>query len=125
MFTSWIDFPGTWCWGPSARSGAILFRWVREGYRRPQPGSAARILVAPGRRYPAQPINLSRIFDLTIPGQYEAQLAGMGMISNVIRFRVLPPNNKPTGPAIAWYDGKVPRFTMVWGAIRHGLQMGT
>ncbi len=122
-FPSWTDFPGTWCWGPSARSGTTLFRWVRDGYRRPQSGSAARILVAPGRRYLSQSINLSRIFDLTIPGRYEAQLSGMGMISNVIKFRVLPPNNKPTGPAIMLRGSPAPKFVISWGPARHGVQL--
>ncbi len=78
----------------------------------------------PGQRYTLSlPLNFSHIFDISVPGQYKAQLAGMGMISNVINFRVLPPNNKPAGPAITWYPAKPPRFTTAWGAVRDGLQI--
>ncbi len=40
-------------------------------------------------------MDLSHIFDLSVLGKYEAQLAGMGMVSNVIKFQVLPPDDRP------------------------------
>ena len=73
----------------------------------------------------AQSSRLSRIFDLTAPGQYEAQLAGMGMVSNLVKFQVLPPNNKPAGPAITRYRAKPPKFTTAWGSVRDGLQIAS
>jgi hypothetical protein len=47
----------------------------------------------------------------------------MGMISNVIKFRALPPNNKPAGPAIMLRGSPAPKFVISWGAVRHGIQL--
>ncbi len=122
-FPSWSIFPGTWCWGPENLSPASLLRFVGATFRSPSPGSAVREGISPNQSYSADPIDFSHIFDLSVPGKYEAQLAGMGMVSNVIKFQVLPPNNKPPGPAITRYPGKAPRFTTVWGGIHGGLQI--
>lgn len=122
----WLQFPGTWCWGPGTFRPTRFLREVGGGYRVPHALFASiEESVPPGGQCVLGLLDFSHIFDLSIPGKYKAQLAGMGMVSNVITFRVLPPNNQPTGPAVGWYDGKAPRFTMVWGAIRDGLQMGT
>ena len=123
LVSSWRNFPGTWCWGPGNRFATRMLRFVRGGYRRPLPGSEMRSGALPGQSYNAGQANFSHIFDLTIPGRYEAQLAGMGMISNVITFRVLPPNNKPTGPAIMLRGGPAPKFVISWGPARHGIQL--
>ncbi|MGC8541749.1 MAG: hypothetical protein ACP5QA_14130 [Phycisphaerae bacterium] len=122
---SWMQFPQAWCWG-SGRVPARFLREVGQGFRGDQyvGGSFMLTSVPPGRRYAFTPLNFSHIFDLSVPGKYKAQLAGMGMISNVIKFRVLPPNDKSNGPAIREFAAKLPAgFT--WGNPRRGVQIGT
>ena len=122
--SSWLEFPGTWCWGPGPSGTARLLRDVAQGFRAPSPiFSSIEGFVPIGGRHSLSPISFSHIFDLTVPGRYEAQLSGMGMISNVIKFRVLPPNNKPTGPAIMLRGGPAPKFVISWGPARHGIQL--
>lgn len=99
-----------------------MLRFVRNGYRRVLVGSAVRINIGPGHSYALSPIDFSHIFDLTTPGKYEAQLAGMGMISNVIKFRVLPPKDKPDGSAIEFFALKAPKQA-AWGSPHNGVQM--
>ncbi|MGC9261083.1 MAG: hypothetical protein ACP5I8_13540, partial [Phycisphaerae bacterium] len=76
----WLNFPGTWCWGPNTVRATRLLRSVGEGYRTPQFTSRVAAGAPPGARYALVPLNVSHIFDLSLPGKYKAQLAGMGMI---------------------------------------------
>ena len=119
-------FPSTWCWGPGpAYTRTTLFRNAPINFAMPQAGSVKRSGAMPGQRHRLRiPINFSHIFDLTMPGRYEAQLAGLGMVSNVIKFRVLPPNLKPRGAALLPRAGAAPQFVTAWGKPRRGVQMG-
>jgi hypothetical protein len=120
----WVNFPETWCWGPGSLVPAPILRWVDGGYRNYYAGSAKSGGARPGASYALSlPLDFSHIFDISVPGRYKAQLAGMGMISNVIKFRVLPPNNKPTGPAIMLRGGPAPKFVISWGPARNGIQL--
>ncbi len=119
-----FEFPSTWCWGPNMPFvPTALLRNITYEYGRHPAGSEMRSGAMPGRRYTLSlPLNLSRIFDLSLPGKYQAQLAGMGMVSNVIKFRVLPPKDKPNGPAVREVPAKLPNgFT--WGSAWHSVQM--
>ena len=124
-FPSWASFHGTWCWGPRRHLPTMLLRLDRERYRLLIGGSCARITIDKGRSASIPPINFSRIFDLTIPGRYQAQLAGRGMISNVVKFRVLPPKLVPTGPAIVKWVAQpgVNLKNARWGVPWHGIRM--
>ena len=121
----WLEFPGTWCWGPTRTSPTPLLRYVRDGYRGP-PALISRIAsgAVPGHAY-ALPLtlSLSHIFDLSVPGKYKVQIAGLGMISNAIRFRILPPRLALSGPALATLKGPVPEFVTAWGKPHDHLQM--
>ncbi len=118
------DFPSSWCWGPNVPSiPTVLLRNITYDYGRHPAGSEKGSGAMPGHQYTLHlPLNFAHIFDLTVPGKYRAQLAGMGMDSNVNRFRVLPPRDKPRGPAVREFSGKLPR-RFAWGSGWHGVQM--
>ena len=122
LVPSWLVFPQTWCWGPEGRSPTGLLRYVGGGYRTAHFTSLVAANVAPGQNAVTMPLLLSQIFDLTLPGEYQAQLAGMGMISNVVTFRVLAPQDKPQGPAIRLLASQTPKG-VVWGKTQGDVQM--
>ena len=119
----WLQFPGTWCWGPGTFRPTRFLREVGGGYRLPHALFASiEESVPPGGRCVLGLLDFSHIFDLSVPGKYEAQLAGMGMVSNLIKFRVLPPKNRPDGPAIDFFSSKTPKQA-AWGNAWHGVQI--
>ncbi len=115
-------FPGVWCWRRGPLLPVMMLRWERDGYRMPYGGSETFSGALPDHRFSPPPINYSRIFDLSVPGKYEAQLAGKGMISNVIKFRVLPPKDKTSGPALLDFAAKLPK-SLLWGKVWNGVQI--
>ncbi len=119
----WVNFPGTWCWGPAPGQPSRVLRFVSGGFRGYYGGSA-RGGGAPsgGKYFVALPLYFSHIFDLSVPGKYKAQLAGKGMVSNVITFHVLPPKDRSSGPAIREFAAKLPR-SISWGNVWHGVQI--
>ncbi len=119
----WLVFPGTWCWGPNNILPAPLLRYVMDGYRAPEVGSRMASAAMPRESFRMPlPLSFSHIFDLSVPGKYQAQLAGMGVVSNVIKFRVLPPRDKPNGPAVREFPAKLPKG-FAWGSGWHSVQM--
>lgn len=122
MGPQWYAFPGTWCWGPTNRHKTPMLRFVRDGYRRLFRGPAVRIRISPGRSAAVADIDYSHIFDLSVPGRYEAQLSGMGMISNIVRFRVLLPKSMPEGPAVVSFASKNPDQA-AWGSPHDGVEV--
>ncbi|MGC8561375.1 MAG: hypothetical protein ACP5O1_11935 [Phycisphaerae bacterium] len=120
-----FDFPSYWCWGPNrplAPTALLQYTTYKSAF--PWGGSEKRSGAMPHQRYTLRsPLRLSKFFDLSVPGGYEAQLAGMRMVSNVIKFRVLPPKVRPDGPAITRYHTTAPGFAAAWGAARDGVQI--
>lgn len=120
----WIEFPKTWCWGPGGAVPTRFLRNVRDGYRHPE-AIFARMAwyLLPGKSATlGLPLNYSHIFDLSLPGTYRAQLAGMGTVSNVIRFSVLASKDKPDGPAVCKFAAKA-LHAIAWGKSRNGYQI--
>lgn len=120
----WLNFHGTWCWGPPNMGRTPFCRILRRGLRGIGPLGIMLVPLKPGGKWRFMlPLNLSHIFDLTMPGEYETQIAGLGMISNAIRFRILPPRLARSGPALATLKGSVPEFVTAWGKPHDHLQM--
>lgn len=122
LLPPWFAFPGTWCWRLPRVTPAPLTRYVGSGFRGGAEGSRIPVLVPAHASYTfLLPLALSHIFDLSVPGKYEVQLAGLGLISNVVKFRVPPPRRRPTGPAIRKFT-VAPLVGVTWGKPWHGLE---
>jgi hypothetical protein len=120
---AWALFPGTWCWGPDTMKPTALTRFVKGGQRSYGGGSMILLRIKPGGRHWIAAMNLSHSFDLSAPGRYEAQLSGRGMVSNVITFRVLAPDNNPGIPALKLFASK-PGVQVSWGSPWHHIEIG-
>lgn len=122
LIPPWVNFPGNWCWGPKLGSRTTVLRNVRGGFRSFVSGSAMASGALPGKSFTVSlPLNLAHVFDLSLPGKYEAQIAGLDMVSNVIKFRVLSPNDKPVGSILPEVTA-VPK-NILWGQRWHGVQI--
>jgi hypothetical protein len=107
-------------------------------------GSGPTVCAGPGASL-ALPrrLHLSRIFDLSVPGSYEVQLAGEGpfftaspahggrierhltgrlLVSNVIKVRVLAPATEPPGPILKIAAIGTTR-SAIWGMAEDGVEM--